>query len=104
LRLALRFASEGGPLHQCLPRMLGTLMLGSRLAAETLPGAVALAQQPRLNILFILADNFGYGDLGVYGGGELRGAPTPSREASEPAGRELDAILKFLNSTILKSL
>jgi hypothetical protein len=56
------------------------------------------------NILFILADNFGYGNIGVCGGGELRGAPTPSREASESAGRESDAILKFLNSTILKSL
>jgi hypothetical protein len=79
-------------------------MLGSRLAAETLAGAVARAPQPRPNILFILADNFGYGNIGVCGGGELRGAPTPSREASEPAGRESDAILKFLNSTILKSL
>ena len=27
--------------------------------------------------MFILADNVGYGDLGPYGGGELRGAPTP---------------------------
>jgi arylsulfatase A-like enzyme len=25
----------------------------------------------------LLADNIGYGDIGVYGGGELRGAPTP---------------------------
>jgi hypothetical protein len=39
--------------------MLGALVLGSCLAAETLPGAVALAQQPRPNILFILADNTG---------------------------------------------
>ena len=29
------------------------------------------------NVVFILADNVGYGDLGPYGGGELRGAPTP---------------------------
>jgi len=29
------------------------------------------------NVVFILADNVGYGDLGCYGGGELRGAPTP---------------------------
>ena len=37
----------------------------------------ASAQEKKPNILFILADNIGYGDLGVYGGGELRGAPTP---------------------------
>ena len=29
------------------------------------------------NIVLILADNVGYGELGVYGGGILRGAPTP---------------------------
>jgi arylsulfatase A-like enzyme len=37
------------------------------------------------NILFILVDNLGWGELGCYGGGELRGAPTPrlDRMASE---------------------
>jgi arylsulfatase A-like enzyme len=34
----------------------------------------ALAQDKKPNIVFILADNVGYGDLGSYGGG---GAPTP---------------------------
>jgi arylsulfatase A-like enzyme len=29
------------------------------------------------NIVLILADNLGWGELGCYGGGELRGAPTP---------------------------
>ncbi len=29
------------------------------------------------NIVFILADNLGWGELGCYGGGALRGAPTP---------------------------
>ncbi len=33
--------------------------------------------QDKPNVVFILADNVGYGDLGPYGGGELRGAPTP---------------------------
>src|SRR5688572_32663865 len=37
------------------------------------------------NILFVLADNLGWGELGCYGGGVLRGAPTPriDRLASE---------------------
>ena len=42
--------------------------------SATLP-VQAADQKP--NILFILADNIGFGDIGVYGGGELRGAPTP---------------------------
>ncbi len=39
--------------------------------------APASAQQQKPNILFILGDNIGYGDIGAYGGGELCGAPTP---------------------------
>ena len=37
------------------------------------------------NVLFMLVDNLGYGELGVYGGGATRGAPTPriDRLASE---------------------
>ncbi len=33
------------------------------------------SQQP--NVVVMLADNLGYGDLGSYGGGIIRGAPTP---------------------------
>ena len=33
------------------------------------------ASQP--NIVLVLMDNFGYGEVGVYGGGVLRGAATP---------------------------
>src|SRR5215472_191359 len=35
------------------------------------------AQSSKPNIVFILVDNLGWGELGVYGGGILRGAPTP---------------------------
>ena len=45
----------------------------------SLPTRPALAQSTdnKPNILFILVDNLGYGELGVYGGGATRGAPTP---------------------------
>jgi arylsulfatase len=41
----------------------------------TAPASAQLQQKP--NILLILADNLGYGELGVYGGGATRGATTP---------------------------
>jgi arylsulfatase len=42
-----------------------------------------MSRQP--NVVLILADNLGWGELGCYGGGALRGAPTPriDRLASE---------------------
>src|SRR5215211_6036759 len=56
----------------------GRLAILALYAAVAFPSTPAAAQQPQKpNILFILADNIGYGDLGAYGGGELRGAPTP---------------------------
>ena len=46
---------------------------------------LALAQEGKPNVVFILADNVGYGDLGSYGGGELRGAPTPRIDQQAPS-------------------
>ena len=58
---------------------MARVLRSSALLAVVLPafatGSVAAADKP--NVVFILADNVGYGDLGPYGGGELRGAPTP---------------------------
>ena len=34
------------------------------------------------NIVLLNMDNFGYGELGVYGGGITRGAPTPHNDRS----------------------
>jgi arylsulfatase len=42
-----------------------------------LPPSLAAQNQSKPNIVFILVDNLGWGELGVYGGGILRGAPTP---------------------------
>ena len=59
-------------------------MIGKSLAAGLLVAAVlgamptASLAQPKPNILFIVSDDTGYGDLGPYGGGEGRGMPTPA--------------------------
>ena len=45
------------------------------------------------NVVFILADNVGYGDLGSYGGGELRGAPTPRLDQMAREGLRLTQFL-----------
>jgi arylsulfatase len=65
----------------------------STLLAFAMLAAPAFAQQPNPNILFILADNTGYGDIGVYGGGELRGAPTPRIDRLAAEGLRLTQFL-----------
>src|SRR5574337_417907 len=47
------------------------------LGAMFLLAGHAFAADAKPNVVFILADNVGYGDMGPYGGGALRGAPTP---------------------------
>jgi len=55
-------------------------LLVAALVSLTFVGATsAIAQQQQKpNILFILTDNLGYGEIGAYGGGATRGAPTPN--------------------------
>lgn len=50
------------------------------VSAATLLSCVASVegQDRKPNILFIVSDDTGYGDLGPYGGGEGRGMPTPN--------------------------
>jgi arylsulfatase len=40
-----------------------------------------MSTEKRHNIVLVLADNLGWGELGCYGGGALRGAPTPRIDA-----------------------
>ena len=47
------------------------------LSAISIAPNITYAQKSKPNIVFMMADNLGYGDVGVYGGGEVRGAPTP---------------------------
>ena len=48
-----------------------------------------MAQANKPNILFILSDNLGYGELGAYGGGATRGAPTARLDALAGEGLRL---------------
>ncbi|MBA8835503.1 sulfatase-like hydrolase/transferase [Rhizobium leguminosarum] len=45
--------------------------------------------QLRPNIVFILMDNLGYGELGAYGGGIIRGAATPRVDRLADEGTRL---------------
>ena len=45
--------------------------------------------ESRPNIVLIFMDNFGYGELGVYGGGITRGAPTPRIDSLAEEGIRL---------------
>lgn len=55
------------------------LTVGLGVVLSGLSGAV-LAQAPvkKPNIILILSDDFGYGDMGAFGGGVGRGMPTPN--------------------------
>jgi Sulfatase len=61
------------------------LLVGYAHAQDTRP--IPAGKKP--NIVFILTDNLGYGELGVYGGGILRGAPTPRIDKLASEGTRL---------------
>ena len=72
---------------------MGALAIGYLFVQPLSCRLTAGAQQPKPNILFILADNIGYGDIGAYGGGELRGAPTPRIDRFAAEGLRLTQFL-----------
>ena len=54
-------------------------IFGCVLAGLSLMGATSkLLANEKPNVVLMLADNVGWGDIGVYGGGEIRGMPTPN--------------------------
>ena len=65
------------------------LLAGTLVLAAESGLAVAAPAEKRPNIVFILMDNLGYGEVGVYGGGILRGAPTPRIDKLASEGTRL---------------
>jgi arylsulfatase A-like enzyme len=63
-----------------------SLSLLTATAALIGAGGPLQAQEQKPNIILIVSDDFGYGDAGVYGGGEGRGMPTPNLDRMAAEG------------------
>ena len=57
--------------------MTGTTLHAFFVILALLTTAVPASAQEKPNVVLIFMDNFGYGELGCYGGGITRGGPTP---------------------------
>jgi len=65
--------------------LMGTLLSVDPAAAQAPPAG----NGNKPNLVFILMDNLGYGEPGVYGGGITRGAPTPRIDQLATEGMRL---------------
>ncbi|MCP5059219.1 MAG: arylsulfatase [bacterium] len=66
----------------------GLMLLLGGVAWLAIAG-VALADERPPNIVLMLSDNLGFGEIGIYGGGVLRGAPTPRLDQLAAEGLRL---------------
>ena len=72
------------------PRSLTIVALACLLSA-LLTAPVSAADKP--NVVLMLADNVGWGDIGAYGGGEMRGMPTPRIDSIAAEGLHMTQFL-----------
>ncbi len=70
-----------------------TLVLAAAAACLGVGVPLSAGARPP-NIVLMLSDNLGFGELGAYGGGALRGAPTPRLDAFAAQG------LRFTNFNV----
>ena len=70
-----------------LQKFFSVIVIGA-LLVSIMPSASA-ATKSKPNIVLIFMDNFGWGELGCYGGGILRGAPTPRIDTLAEEGMRL---------------
>ena len=67
---------------------LGIALMGIK-TSEAQSGPQPAADSRKPNIVFMLLDNLGYGEVGCYGGGTLRGAATPRIDRVATEGTRL---------------
>jgi arylsulfatase A-like enzyme len=60
-----------------------------RIALLLIALAGSANAQDKPNVIIMLSDNVGYGDIGAYGAGEIRGMPTPSIDQLAREGLQL---------------
>ena len=78
--------------HPDVFNMLLQILEDGTASALTLTVCTASAQVAKPNIVMIVSDDFGYGDMGAYGGGDNRGAATPNLDRIAAEG------MQFLSS------
>ena len=70
-------------------RIAGLVVLLSVGLVSTATAQSATNSDTNPNIVLVLMDNFGYGEIGVYGGGVMRGAATPNIDGIAAEGFQL---------------
>ena len=65
------------------------IFFGALLTVILLMPLATMAQAKPPNVVLVLMDNYGWGEPGVYGGGILRGAPTPRIDQLASEGMRL---------------
>mgnify|MGYP001819843067 FL=1 len=68
---------------------LGLVTVGIMLGVHTTRADAA----DKPNVVLMVADNVGYGDLGAYGGGKMRGMPTPALDRLAAEGMQMTQFL-----------
>jgi arylsulfatase len=72
-----------------MPRRYAVTVLVLFAVIVPLVASPASASEERPNIVFMMMDNLGWGEIGAYGGGILRGTPTPRLDALAEEGLRL---------------